>query len=227
MGHNDRAKHTHHDEHTPGGQRGRHGAAQGGRPVGVDKRQFVKVRETDERNEGNDALFDPAVGVGEEQDGRNCRRSRRAERNGQAEKHFERNGCTQDFGERRRHRSGHGAPQHGARYGRAQVARRGLGQAKARSDAQVGHVVLQYDEHHGRKRHDPEQGVAELRASGKIRRPVARIDEAYGDKQPRPDVAQDVKAARAARLAQAPVVADVSDVVSESFHVREDCTGQR
>jgi hypothetical protein len=50
--------------------------------------------------------------------------------------------------------------------------------------------VLQEDQHEGGQRHHPEQAVAELRAAGDVGRPVARVDEADGDYETRPKVAQ-------------------------------------
>ncbi len=63
-------------------------------------------------------------------------------------------------------------------------------QGPPRDDAQLGRQVLQEDEHERAERDDPEQVVAELGATGDVRRPVARIDETDGDDEAGSEVAQ-------------------------------------
>ena len=74
------------------------------------------------------------------------------------------------------------------------MARRGLGKAHARGDAQVRRVVLQHDEHNRGQRDDPQQRVAKLRAGGHIGGPIARVDKANGHEQPRADMPCNVQA---------------------------------
>jgi|GEM_PF-2593035 len=76
-----------------------------------------------------------------------------------------------------------------------QVARRGLGKAHARGDAQVRRVVLQHDEHDRGQRDDPQQRVAKLRAGGHIGGPIARVDKADGHEQSGADMPRDVESA--------------------------------
>ena len=71
-----------------------------------------------------------------------------------------------------------------------------LGQAKPRRDAQVGYVMLQYDQHDRRQRDHPQQRVTVLSPGGQIRRPVAGVDEADGHEQSRPDVFEYLQSAR-------------------------------
>lgn len=72
-----------------------------------------------------------------------------------------------------------------------------FGKAQARDDAQVRHVVLEDYQHYGRQRHDPKQGVAELRARREVRGPVAGVYEADGHEKPRADVFQQFERGRA------------------------------
>ena len=46
----------------------------------------------------------------------------------------------------------------------------------------MGDVMLDDDQHDGRKGDDPKQGITEFGAGSQIGRPVPRIDKAYGNK---------------------------------------------
>ena len=90
------------------------------------------------------------------------------------------------------------------------MARGGFGEALAGDDAEVSHVVLEHDEHEGRKGYNPEKAVAEGGASGKVGGPVAGVDEADGHEEAGTNIAENVKAAAVATFAHLPVLLPVA-----------------
>ena len=75
-----------------------------------------------------------------------------------------------------------------------------FGQALAGGDSKVSGIVLQQNEHQGRKRHHPQERVAKLRASRHVRCPVAWVDEAHGYQEAGSDVLENLEASVAASL---------------------------
>ena len=73
------------------------------------------------------------------------------------------------------------------------------GQRTTRHDAELRRQVLQEDQHQGAERDDPEQPVAELRAAGDVRGPVAGVDEPDGDDETGTQVAQQLAREEVAR----------------------------
>ena len=67
-----------------------------------------------------------------------------------------------------------------------------VGEAVARHYPQTRRHALEEDQHERPQGDDPQQRVAELAAAGHVGGPVARVDEADGDDEPRPQVAQEV-----------------------------------
>ena len=180
----------------PSGKEGVTPCAGGFAPFDVHECQLVDKGEPDDGDKGDDPPLDDPVRVGEEHDPHEDRHHRRPDAHGDVEEHLEGDGAAQDFrqggGDGRRHRR----PEDGTGDPRAEVCHRRLGETEPCGDAEVRHVVLQDDEHHGGERHHPEQGIPVVGARGEVRRPVAGVDESHGDQQSRSDVFQYLQPSR-------------------------------
>ena len=84
-----------------------------------------------------------------------------------------------------RQRSGYGgqyrAAQNGTGYPLGTILRGCFTQAQSRHNAQVGHIVLQHNQHNGRQGHHPQQRVTKFGTGCKIRGPVSRINKTYSN----------------------------------------------
>ena len=179
--HHDGAEHAHDDDHRALGKRGRHPTLNRVVPVDVHEGKLVKKRKPDQRNERDNTLLDRPVRVRKKHDDDENRDENRAGTNRYAKQHVERDAAAENFRERRRDRRDHHRRQDDLRPGRFHVHGRRLGQAQARRDAEMRHVVLKHDEHDRRERHHPQKNIAVGSSGGKIGRPVSRIDESDGD----------------------------------------------
>ena len=77
-----------------------------------------------------------------------------------------------------------------------------VGKAVAGDDPQPGRHALEEDQHERPQGDHPQQRVVELAAAGHVGGPVARVDEADGDDEPGPQVAQEVAAEEEAKNGQ-------------------------
>ena len=96
-----------------------------------------------------------AVRVGQQQEGAEQRGKAGPDDERQSEEHLQGDGGAQDLGQRGGDGGRHGAEQYGTAQGAGQMAGGGFGEAQPRHDAQMGHVVLQDDEHRGGERDHP------------------------------------------------------------------------
>ena len=98
---------------------------------------------------------------------------------------------------------------------------------RPRDDAQLGRHVLQEDQHERAERDDPQQLVAELRAAGDVGSPVAGVDEADGDHEARPEVAQQLAREQVTGEAARPPRGRARDGLVEAHgRVSVGCSGQ-
>ena len=212
VGHDHCAQHTHHHQHAAFGQTGREQGTSHGCCINRNERKFVNERKADDGNKHDDGPLNTPVGVGKEQHDYGYGRQGGPQRERQTEKHVEGYGTAQNFGQRGGHRRAHGAPEQRARQAARQIARGGLGEAKTGNDAQVGNVVLQHDEHHGREGNHPKQGIAKIGSGRQIAGPVAGVNKTDRDEQARPDVTENVESAHATGRGMAPMVTKTAKI---------------
>ena len=199
--HHHRPQHAHDNQHGVLREGGLHPARDGLPPIHVHEEQLIQERQADDGDEGDNPPLYFIICIAEQQGEAHDGDDGRAHLDGHAEQHPERDGATQNLrqrggyaGEQRRREDRAAQPA-----GQVPIGR--LREAQPRHDAEVRHVVLDDNQHDGGKSDHPQQRVAERGAGGEVGRPVARVDEAYGDEQPRPDILQQVQ-----RPALGPVV---------------------
>ena len=200
VGHDHRAQDAHDDEQRTLGHRRHYGSTGGLAPVDVDEEELVDKRQSDDRHKSDDGALYLLVRIGKQQDEHHRRHQQRTRGDGDAQEHLQGDGAAEDLSQR-----GGDAGQDSADHDRTphparRVLDRRLAETQAGHDAEVGHIVLQGDEHDRRQRHHPEQGVAVGRTGGEVARPVARIDEAYRDQQSGADVSEYIKSTQDMRV---------------------------
>ena len=187
--------------------------ASGRGPIGIHESQFDDVAERDYPYEGHHYPFDvPVPSGGDEQDledggDHGAGKERQPEEDLKAER------PAQQFG----HVGGDAghddaAPEEGGPRPGETLADV-VGQAVARHYPQPGRHALEEDQHERPQRDDPQQRVAELAPAGHVGRPVARVDEADGDDEPRSQVAQEVAVEEDAKNARPLPLAPASSLL--------------
>ena len=160
------------------------------RPVRVHDEELDDVAPGDDREEDDDHPLEPVVRLPEDGDEDEAHGDGRTEPERDAEEKVEAERGAEvlgDVGGDAGEDDGDaGDPDDGPRQAPTNVD----GERAAGDDAELRRQVLQEDQHQRAERDDPEQVVAELGAAGDVRRPVAGVDEADRDDEPRAQVAQ-------------------------------------
>ena len=175
-------------------------------PVHRHEARFRHEGDADDGDEEDDDLFDPRVGMAELEVQRQTEHEKRADPEGKAEEHFQRDGPAEELCQSRGDGGEHGRGEDEIFQPPVHVGRGRFGQAFPRDDAQVRRVVLKDDEHDRGERHHPEELVAVFRTGGDIRRPVAGIDETHRDDESRPERTENVQIGGELRLLFVPPV---------------------
>ena len=132
--HDDCSQYTHDDEHTSLRNVRRNPRTGSQSPVDIDQKEFVEERKADHRNEGDDAPLNAFVRIGEKQYQHKDRRQYGSNDNRYAEQHFQCNGSSQYFRQRRRDTCQHGTTQDGTRYPLRRIFVGSLAQTQAGYD---------------------------------------------------------------------------------------------
>ena len=193
--HDDCTQHAHDDEHTAF-RNARCNPRLGCQwPVDIHQEQFVKERQADDGNKGDNESLNALVGVGKEHDQHQNSGEYRSPYNRNIKEHFQGDGTSQNFGQRGGDGCQHSASQYRTGYPFRSMDSCSFAQAETGYNTQVGYVVLQNNEHDGGECHYPQKCIAKLRAGCKVRRPVARVDESYCYQQTGTNVFEDIQTA--------------------------------
>ena len=155
MWHNHCTQDTHDDDDRPFRDRGLYPADACTYPVNVDQRQFIKERETNDRNKGDDKFFHPCIGIGKEQDHYKEKGEYCTGWNGYVKQHVQCHRGPKDLREGRGNGSCHGRRQQHPGCPPGSIFCGCFCQAKTRGNSKVGNIVLQDDQHNGGERDHP------------------------------------------------------------------------